>query len=348
MSNRLNMWTFALFLLFYLTGVIAYDLVMDYSDTDNQPSFLCSGESLGNGHASSTIWLFGVSLASPRSMLTSDLLLKVWPAFWTKGPNWPNDGEIDIIEGINLMLNNQMALHTLPGCMAVNQSGVSEDCSSPAGCVFSETKQNSFQAGFAQMGGGVFAAQFDIAGIFIWFFSRPDIPTSIASASEAPSLSLDTSDWGPPSASYPSSTCNITEFFSPQNLVLDITLCGTWAGLPEDYLATCANAGPTGQCYADNVVGSGSNYGDAYFEINYIRAYTTGGVAPTPTSSPVGVQAIVPPSSMDTITATAATRTNTNNPSPYYTSGAARIPLRGSGLTILCLDDMKSFFLAGE
>jgi hypothetical protein len=37
--------------------------------------------------------------------------------------------------------------------------------------------------------------------------------------------------------------------------------------------------------YDDNVVGPGSpKYDDAYFEINYVRAYTTGGPAPTPSS----------------------------------------------------------------
>ena len=37
--------------------------------------------------------------------------------------------------------------------------------------------------------------------------------------------------------------------------------------------------------YDDNVVGPGSpKYDDAYFEIDYVRAYTTGGPAPTPSS----------------------------------------------------------------
>ncbi len=48
--------------------------------------------------------------------------------------------------------------------------------------------------------------------------------------------------------------------------------------------------------YADSVVGPGSNFNDAYFEISYIRAYTTGAPAPTPnalvsisTSAPTGL-----------------------------------------------------------
>lgn len=36
----------------------------------------------------------------------------VWPAWWTVGPNWPNGGEIDILEGVNFNTYNQVSIHT--------------------------------------------------------------------------------------------------------------------------------------------------------------------------------------------------------------------------------------------
>lgn len=42
--------------------------------------------------------------------------------------------------------------------------------------------------------------------------------------------------------------------------------------------------------YVDNVVGPGSpKYDNAYFEINYVRAYTTGAPGPTPSPSAVWI-----------------------------------------------------------
>ncbi|KIK66646.1 glycoside hydrolase family 16 protein [Collybiopsis luxurians FD-317 M1] len=267
--------------------------------------------------------------------------------FWTMGPTWPNDGEIDIIEGINLMPSNQMALHTTPGCFhnytPPNQLGetLMTDCSSPSGCTVGELQPNSFQSGFAEMGGGVFAAQFDVAGfVDIWFWSRPNVPSSITEATST--SSIDISQWGPPSANYiASDQCDITEFFTPQKLVLDITLCGNWAGLPEVYFPSCGNQGSTGLCYNDNVLGDGSNYNDAYFEIPYLRAYTTGGVAPTPTASAFEITSKVDLSAYPgylsaTVTGSAALATDTilhASPLFFPGNGAAPVSTRmGMGL----------------
>ncbi|KAL0952659.1 hypothetical protein HGRIS_006902 [Hohenbuehelia grisea] len=215
----------------------------------------------------------------------------VWPAFWSKGDDWPNGGEIDIIEGINLLGRNQVALHTTPGCfkhdVAGTQSGqtIGSNCSVDAGCVVGETRPNSYGSGFAQAGGGVFATQLDVSGIYVWFWTRAAIPQSIRSSSNTSNLNI--SDWGMPSAAYPSTSCNITQLFSVQRLVLDITLCGVWAGVPGIYNSTCANTGATGLCYNDNVIGPGSpKYDNAYFEIPFIRAYTVAASPPAASAAP--------------------------------------------------------------
>ncbi|PCH44970.1 glycoside hydrolase family 16 protein [Wolfiporia cocos MD-104 SS10] len=213
----------------------------------------------------------------------------VWPAFWSFGPHWPYDGEIDIIEAINTMPNNQMALHTTEGCYhdtPPDQTGFSidNDCGTASGCTVGESAPNSYESGFAAAGGGVFATQFDVTGIYIWFWSRPNVPASITNATA--NSSIDISSWGPPSASYPNGTsCDISKYYTAQQLVFDITLCGDWAGVPGIYDSTCYNAGPTHDCYLDNVVGNGSNYDEAYFEVAYVRTYTTGVAVPSSTSA---------------------------------------------------------------
>lgn len=98
----------------------------------------------------------------------------VWPGFWTKGPNWPQGGEIDIMEQVNLAPANQMTLHTSAGCTQASgaqQLGktVGTDCSAgpdgATGCSVAEAQPNSFGEGFAANGGGVWATQFDATGV---------------------------------------------------------------------------------------------------------------------------------------------------------------------------------------
>lgn len=241
----------------------------------------------------------------------------VWPAFWSFGPKWPDDGEIDIIEGINLMTYNQMAIHTTAGCThsgSVGQlgtNGLTTDCSQPSGCTVIETLPNSFQSGFAASGGGVWATRFDTTGIYIWFWSRPDIPLSISQATSTSSLDL--SDWGTPHANFSSSTCNMIAFFTPQNLVLDITLCGDWAGLSWDYDPTCGSSGPTGLCYNDCVVGPGSPlYDTAYWDISYIRTYTSSVSTPSPSGSPASSSSSATRTSTTATSISSAASTDTN------------------------------------
>ncbi|KAJ3848997.1 glycoside hydrolase family 16 protein [Lentinula lateritia] len=240
----------------------------------------------------------------------------VWPSFWMLGTDllWPLAGEIDIIEAINNLGSNQYALHTTPGCyLAANsvQTGntIETDCSTGQGCLVQETKPNSFGSGFAQAGGGVFATQLDVSGIYMWFWPRSSLPASISQADSASTMNL--TDWGTPTASYPASACNITQYFQPQQLVLDITLCGVWAGVPSIYNST----GCSGQCI-DNVIGTGNPiYNQAYWDITYIRTY----LATTTTTDTAGNSTISPFSSS---LSSVSTSTSTFSPSGSSTAGS--------------------------
>ncbi|KAJ4470245.1 concanavalin A-like lectin/glucanase domain-containing protein [Lentinula aciculospora] len=238
----------------------------------------------------------------------------VWPAFWTLGINleWPQAGEMDIIEAINNLGVNQYALHTSSGCSlpspssnsssSILQSGntIETNCTSTfysnEGCLVQESKPNSFGAEFAEAQGGVFATQLDVSGIYIWFWSRSNIPAAISQANSSSKMDI-SSDWGTPTVAVPSSGCNITQYFQAQQLVLDITLCGVWAGVQSIY----SSSGCSGQCI-DNVIGAGNpTYNDAYWDIAYIRTYLSDTVTTTNitgnSSSTSSISTLLPSSS---------------------------------------------------
>ncbi|KAF8333125.1 concanavalin A-like lectin/glucanase domain-containing protein [Cantharellus anzutake] len=145
----------------------------------------------------------------------------VWPGFRTlgaNGTNWPQYGEMDIIEEVNLATFNQYSYTRRKDAPILTLRQV--------GCIIVENKPNNFGQGFAQNGGGAYAVLWNDDGIKFWFFPRSGIPSDFTSTSPNPA------NWGPPSAFYPQSTCNTTKFFGPQSLMLDLDICGRYAGAP--------------------------------------------------------------------------------------------------------------------
>jgi len=192
----------------------------------------------------------------------------LWPAWWTVGPNWPNAGEIDIIEAVNGATTNQMTLHTDPGCTqssteAISGLVLSTDCDanidSNSGCGITDPDTTSSGAGLAQAGGGVFAMLWDGSGVQIWHFARANVPDDINNGNPTPG------DWGEPKAQWSSGTCNPDEYLVSHSIVFDTTICGDWAG------SAYASAGCPGTC--ETQVMDPNNFQTASWEINYVAVY---------------------------------------------------------------------------
>ncbi|KAF9068623.1 hypothetical protein BDP27DRAFT_1448313 [Rhodocollybia butyracea] len=213
----------------------------------------------------------------------------VWPSLFTQGQVWPQQGEIDIIENVNLATDNRFSLHVgvdncnQPLSVASNQTGtittpaptgnISNCTVTPTtgqntvGCVVTETKSNSFGSGFGGQGGGVFAMQWDTDGIAMWYFARNSVPSNIGIAS-----SPDPSTWGEASAWYPASGCNPTTSFGSQIITLYIDICGAFAGDAATFASTCSQVAPN----CSSLVADPANYANAFWSINYLQIYTNG------------------------------------------------------------------------
>ncbi|EEP81826.1 predicted protein [Uncinocarpus reesii 1704] len=148
----------------------------------------------------------------------------VWPAFWTVGSRWPEDGEFDIIEGINRQSVNKMALHTTKGCKIKRQgdfSGVVEtpdcDVNSPTqaanqGCLITARHGGSYGTDFNKNNGGVYALEWTSSEITVWFFPRGSIPSDVKSSHPNPK------GWGKPMARF-SGDCDLDKFVQKQRIL---------------------------------------------------------------------------------------------------------------------------------
>jgi hypothetical protein len=197
-----------------------------------------------------------------------------WPAYWLLGPDWPNGGEVDIVEGVHVQTQNSMALHTSAGC-SINNSGFTGqlqtancDVNAPgqaanAGCGITVNGPNSYGSGFNSAGGGVYATQWTPDFIKIWFFSRANgIPADIRNGDPKPAT------WGTPAASF-QGACNIDAHFRDMRIIFDTTFCGDWAG---SVWGTTACKGRAATC-EDFVKNQPGEFKGTYFAVNSMKVY---------------------------------------------------------------------------
>ena len=206
------------------------------------------------------------------------------------GPNWPMNGEIDIIEGVNSQQSNSMALHTGPGCSINNVENVTgagnaveterrgfsgsiitDNCDVHApgqgtnvGCTITTSDSTTYGDGFNNDGGGVYAMEWTAEAISIFHFSRINIPSDLNSESPNPSL------WGVPLAVFHG--CNFRDTIANQSLVFDVTFCGDWAGQDAVWKADpiCSEEAATCQDY---VARNPAAFANSFWEINSLKVY---------------------------------------------------------------------------
>ncbi|KAJ5083867.1 hypothetical protein NUU61_008446 [Penicillium alfredii] len=198
-----------------------------------------------------------------------------WPAFWSVGKEWPGDGEIDIIEGVNLHDHNEIVMHTSGTCKiedkgmsgTVNATGCGEDLG-PVGCVIKGDK-GSYGNSFNRQGGGVYAMQWTDEFLKIWFFPRRSIPKSLSTGKP------DVTEFGTPMALVQDS-CDVANSFKPQSFTFDVTFCGDWAGGVFHESGCPMSGSDSFQSCINHVAKNPGDFEQSYWEINSVKIYQTG------------------------------------------------------------------------
>lgn len=290
----------------------------------NQNTYI-GGKAVRNSHRIETQQGFsGSNFGYKNTLVVADIYhmpegCGTWPSFWVIGrgsEDWPSNGELDIIEMVNSVNlpdtpyfkpnTNQSTLHSYnnpqawsksavnPNCYTQKQYNCSETCSTNKGsngCCFGclpdtvEWDSTSFGHGFNNVGGGVYAFEFDKTGsLNIWFWTRSNIPTSSGGPLTA---NPDPKTWKPPTATWTVSNTQRGSKMPLKNmfrdgfdLVLDTALCGDW--VKSTWNAAGCNT-KAANC-TDYFANSNNDTSQAYWEIASINVFNEN----TKSSSSVG------------------------------------------------------------
>lgn len=74
----------------------------------------------------------------------------------------------------------------------------------------------------------------------VWLFARG---SSILPEVLNRAATIKTDNWKPRAAYFPNTSCNIASKFAAHNIIINLTLCGDWAGnvYPSSCPSTCTN-----------------------------------------------------------------------------------------------------------
>ncbi|KAK4871022.1 hypothetical protein LT330_000259 [Penicillium expansum] len=235
-----------------------------------------------------------------------------WPAFWSVGKNWPADGEIDIIEGVNLQDHNEIVMHTAGTCSltdtdmtgSVNATGCGEDLGT-VGCKI-EGQEGSYGTSFNKQQGGVYSLQWTDKFLKIWFFPRSAIPASITSGKP------DVTEFGTPMALVEES-CDVANAFKSQSFIFDVTFCGDWAGGVYGGSGCPMTDSDSFQSCHNYVANNPTQFKETYWEINSVKIYQAGvkGIASVSSSESKPTTTAAAPVVSQTTVETHATQTAT-------------------------------------
>ena len=207
-----------------------------------------------------------------------------WPAFWTLGSGtWPQNGEIDIIEGANDQVKNFAAGHTGSAdktrqCSVTNNGGsgdlIYSNCNlystdpwgnaeNPTGCKIEDKTAASYGKPFNDNKGGVYAMEWTSEYIKTFFFPRGSIPSDISEGKP------DTSKWTPFGVF--STPCDIDSNYNNMQIIFDTTFCGDFGD--ATWGSSCAAKTGFATC-ASYVASRPQDFLQAYWEIESLKVYT--------------------------------------------------------------------------
>jgi len=230
----------------------------------------------------------------------------IWPAFWLMNSDylWPGGGELDILEYANddaskvtFHTNKNCSLHggTARRCMARPDvdTDVIDDCytnytSNRLGCKPPQVRRTG--RWFAE-NPGVVATAWDASGVYVFHIPENQVPLDLRS--DAP----DPTSWDRWMIAYlPFDPDSCFDVAKPQEIVLNIALCGDWGGgtfwpeqakqtgfVPPYCIPNNVREPATDCCtiYMSHPTSEHSIRSRAYFDIEYIKVFEPTGDQPS-------------------------------------------------------------------